>query len=61
MGCGSAYGTITGMKRRSMAGGGYTILEVIIVLAVTSSLFVMTVFALSGKQAQNEAPGHPWP
>ena len=44
------------MKRRTTAGyaAGYTILEVMIVLAVTGALFISTVLMLGGKQAQNE-------
>lgn len=45
------------MKRRAKAGNtaGYTILEVMIVLAVTGALFVSTALLLRGRQAQNEA------
>ncbi len=40
------------MKRHSSAG--YTIIEVMIVLAVTGALFLSSALLLSGKQAQNE-------
>jgi type II secretory pathway pseudopilin PulG len=40
------------MKRRAAAG--YTILEVMIVMAVTAMLFMMTVIAFNGRQGETE-------
>jgi len=50
---GKAYAILTGMKSRNTAGG-YTILEVMIVLVVTAALFAAVAALLSGKQATTE-------
>jgi type II secretory pathway pseudopilin PulG len=49
---GKAYAILTGMKRRNSAG--YTILEVMIVLAVTTALFVGVAVLFGGRQGQTQ-------
>lgn len=49
----SAYGILDGMKGSKKARG-FTVIETLIVLAITGGLFVAVALSLSGKQAQTQ-------